>query len=429
MNQNDRKTPDPMSAVGQARDEPTELKVRAQLQELQLHTEEITVHNQQLVRAQSELEQARDRYANLYDFAPIGYVTLDWDGRIVEINFAGAQLLGQDRRFLIDMPLPSLIVPDDRDRLRDFLRRSGPTDGTLRQVDVTTENPAGILRLLARPLGKGADPREILTAMLDVTAERRLEAERQAAHEREQQKRAELAREIAKRITTEERVKALLDRLVNVQEQERRRLAMNLHDQLGQQLTALRLTIGAIKEAVPDGADARTRFELVDKIVNRLDRDVDFLAWELRPAALDDVGLEAALHEFVRQWSWTQGIQAEFHATEGQWPRLPTEIESHLYRILQEALNNVSKHAAAKHVSVLLERRRDEVTLIVEDDGSGFDPEQVQRRKHDSAMGLTGMHERAASIGGEMHCESSPGNGTTLFVRVPVRESAHTDPS
>jgi PAS domain S-box-containing protein len=419
-----RRSPsDLMSAIDKAHAASTDLQVRALLHELQVHSEEITVQNEQLLRAQSELEQARDRYADLYDFAPIGYLSLDQHGTITEINLAGAALLGRARRFLIGLSLPSLIAGEHRERFRDFVVRSLNTiDHTAPEAEVTIKSSGRTVRLMARPMARHLGPSQLFTAMLDVTEQRRLEVERQQIYEAERKRSAELAREVAVRLAAEERVKALLERLVNVQEQERRRLALNLHDQLGQQLTALRLTMDALKEVKPGSAEGRSRFALIEKIVTQLDRDVDFLAWELRPAALDDVGIEAALQEFIRQWSWTQGVEARFHSSLGDGPRMPPDVESHLYRIVQEALNNAGKHAQAQHVSVLLERRREELALTIEDDGVGFDTEQVRRRKSDMAMGLAGMQERAASIGGQLQCESAPGKGTTLFVRIPMKE-------
>jgi signal transduction histidine kinase len=165
------------------------------------------------------------------------------------------------------------------------------------------------------------------------------------------------------------------------------------------------------------------RFEFMEKIVAQLDSDIDLLAWELRPAALDDVGLAAALREFLRQWSTNRHLKVDFHASLGDGSRLAPDVESHLYRIVQEALNNVAKHAKAKHASVLLERRGEEVRLIIEDDGRGFDVDAV-RSKRDGGMGLAGMQERAAAIGGELQLESSPGKGTTLFGRLPITPSS-----
>ncbi len=398
--------------------------VRKLLHELQVHSEEITVQNEQLLKAQAELEHARDRYADLYDFAPIGYLQIDARAAIADINLAGAALLGRPRSFIINLPLATMFTPDQLDPLRNFLIASRLRADDVVQIESRVRrHPDRIVRLVSRPLGIGAGLSRLLIAMLDVSEERRFEAERHAAYEREQRRAAELAKEVKFRIKAEERVKALLERLVQVQEEERRRLALNLHDHLGQQLTALRLTIGALREDHLTVDETRRRLELMETIVSQMDRDVDFLAWELRPAALDDMGLDAALTEFVRQWSAAQGVAAEFHDALPDDGRLSADIESHLYRIVQEALNNVSKHAGAEHVSVLLERRGDDVTLIVEDNGRGFDIGEIRRNGKHGGMGLEGMHERVASIGGQMQYESTPGKGTAIFVRIPVRTS------
>ena len=413
-----------MSALDHARAASSDMQIRTLVHELQVYSEEVTVQNEQLLKAQTELEEARDRFADLYDFAPIGYFSLSARGAIVETNLAGATLLGRPRHYLINAPLAAFIDKDDRQRFREFLRRSlSFEDGIAPQAEVMIRNdPDRIVRLMARPLKRKADHvGHVFTAMIDVTEERRLENERKLGFEREQRKSAELAKEVTVRLSAEERVKALLVRLIGVQEQERRRLALNLHDQLGQQLTALQLTIGALKESTLPSEEADKRFTLMEQIVSQLDRDVDFLAWELRPAALDDVGLDAALREFLRQWSLAQGVEAEFHASVGN-PRLPPEIESHLYRIVQEALNNVSKHAHAAHVSVLLERRGEAITLIVEDDGRGFDADTLRGSVEHGGMGLVGMQERVSSVGGQMQYESTPGEGAAIFVRIPLGE-------
>lgn len=398
------------------------------LHELQVHSEEITVQNEQLIKAQVELEQARDRYADLYDFAPIGYVSIDARATIVDINLAGAALLGRPRTLLLRMPLATMLVPDHRDTLRAFLIATRQhADGRVLSTDVRVRrHPERIVRLMARPLGVGSGPSRLLTAMFDVTEERRLEAERAASLGREQQRSEELAREVAIRRRAEERVKSLLERLVSVQEEERRRIARNLHDHLGQQMTALRLTISALKDDTLSPAELRNRLEAIDKIAANIDRDVDFLAWDLRPAALDDVGLKAALETVVRDWAETHGVTAEFHSSK-EAVRLAGEMESQLYRIAQEALNNVSKHASAKHVSVLLEHTDTEVMLIVEDDGCGFDAEKAAGGDH-RGMGLANMQERAALIGGHVEFESAPGKGTTVFTRVPIRATTASRP-
>jgi PAS domain S-box-containing protein len=398
----------------------SELSVRALLHELQVHSEEITVQNEQLMKAQAELEEARDRYADLYDFAPIGYMTLDANAVIRQINMAATLLFERQRTFLLGLPLVNLVDRDHRDRFRKFLIEANVPENASASVELALRTrERRVVRLLARPVRSRPGAHELFTALIDVTAERLLEAEKGEAFDREQSKSAELAEEVTVRLAAEERVKALLERLVSVQEQERRRLALNLHDQLGQQLTALRLALASVRE-IDDRAQQHVRFELIDQIMSQLDRDVDFLAWELRPAALDDVGLEAALAEFLRQWSIANGLVADLHHDDSDDRRYPPDVESNLYRIVQEALNNVSKHARATHVSVIIERRGNDLTLIVEDDGRGFDITNERDRISRGGMGLAGMQERAASIGGELELESSPGKGTTLFVRIPL---------
>jgi signal transduction histidine kinase len=404
-----RRPPDQLfAALGRAQQESADEKIRSLLHELQVHGEEITAQNDQLKKTQSELEQARDRYADLYDFAPIGYLTLSRAGVITDVNLAGAALLGESRSFLHRLPIAATIDPRQRAGLRSFLgacweEPSGPA----KTIELRTKDASKVLRLTCHSQGAGRSAR-LFTAFVDVTDERRLETERAAAAER---------------------VKALLDRLVNVQEDERRRMARNLHDHLGQQLTALRLNIGSLRDSSRSVEDLRTRVDAIDKIAAGIDRDLDFLAWELRPVALDDVGLNAALAAFVREWSSTQEVPAEFHASRLDAPRLVPDIESQLYRIVQEALNNVSKHASANRVSVLLERRDTDVILIVEDDGVGFDADAMTGAAGKSGgMGLASIQERAALVGGDVQFESALAKGTTMFVRIPIRTIGHLTP-
>lgn len=210
----------------------------------------------------------------------------------------------------------------------------------------------------------------------------------------------------------------LLKQLVRAQEDERRRLARDLHDHLGQRLTTLRMRIESMKD--PHARSPATPDEL-QEIVKRLDADVDFLAWELRPIALDELGLDAALSNYATQWSEHFDAKAEFHARGLGEQRLPAEVESNLYRIAQEALNNCAKHAKCHRASIILERRDYHVTLIIEDDGEGF--EVPSELTSNSNMGLMNMRERTALIGGTFDIESTPTKGTTIFVRVPLTGS------
>ena len=161
--------------------------------------------------------------------------------------------------------------------------------------------------------------------------------------------------------------------------------------------------------------------EQIQRYASRIDMDINYLAWELRPTELDQLGLENALGSFVREWSKTHGVDAEFHASRNHKGRLDPDLETNLYRIVQEGLNNILKHADASSVSVLIEHRPGEIVLIIEDNGIGFDPTAGPRGSSPGGggLGLVGMRERAALLGGTLEIESRPGEGTTVFVRVP----------
>jgi signal transduction histidine kinase len=164
----------------------------------------------------------------------------------------------------------------------------------------------------------------------------------------------------------------------------------------------------------------------LESLADSLMRDIHRLAWELRPAALDDFGLEMALRRYADEWAALSGVPADFHSRGVTARRLAPELETALYRITREALRNVVRHAKARRVSVLLERRADHVLLIVEDDGRGFDAAALLRAPAaQGKLGLLGMQERATLAGGSVEVESNPGAGTTVFVRLPLPGVVH----
>jgi PAS domain S-box-containing protein len=238
---------------------------------------------------------------------------------------------------------------------------------------------------------------------------------------------SELAAEVQERRAAEAQVKALFRRLVTVQEEERRRIARDLHDQLGQPMTVLRMELDALESRSTDPMSFTAQAARMRGIAEELDRNIDFLTWDLRPAALDHLGLPAAIAKLVNDWSERFKIAAEFGASWPEQCRLLPETEANLYRLTQEALHNIAKHAAAQHVSVLLERRVDQAVLIIEDDGRGFVLDHVSTEAR-GGLGLVSMRERATLVGGECHIESAPGQGTSIYVRIPMPcEEPETD--
>ena len=228
--------------------------------------------------------------------------------------------------------------------------------------------------------------------------------------------RALLAAEIADRTHAEASRIRLLRRLVAAQEEERRRIARDLHDDLGQRLTALRLTLEASRTTTRGGGEPSGTIADALQMLTRIDQSLDFIAWELRPAALDDLGLATVLGSYVAEWSRHSGIRAVFHSRPGTVERFSPEVEASVYRIAQEALHNVAKHAAAHSVNVLLERRGDSIALVVEDDGIGFQPVGTS----ETMIGLIGMRERALAVEGTLEIEPTPDGGTTILACIPM---------
>ena len=203
-------------------------------------------------------------------------------------------------------------------------------------------------------------------------------------------------------------------RVVEAQELERARLARELHDETGQALTSILLGLKPLERATSDD-EAREAVSALRELVVHTLQDVRRLAVELRPSALDDFGLVPAVERLTDTFREQSGLHVELEAQLGA-ERLPREAETALYRVIQEAFTNVVKHSGASRVSVLLQRKDASVVAVVEDDGAGFDT----ARTRDDALGLAGMRERLALVGGRLRLESTPGAGTTVVAEVPV---------
>ena len=229
--------------------------------------------------------------------------------------------------------------------------------------------------------------------------------------------RAAVAVDVSERVARD-----TLRRVVEAQELERRRLARELHDETGQALTSILLGLGTIRVAESASDAERAEAELRGLIVQALE-DVRSLAVELRPSALDDFGLVPALERLAATFEERSGVQSRVESSLGD-VRLPPEVETVLYRLAQEALTNVVKHAGARAVSIVLTRRDGAVRTVVEDDGRGFAAGDVR----ENALGLVGMRERLALVGGKLTVESAPGVGTSLVADVPVGTSAAAMP-
>jgi PAS domain S-box-containing protein len=329
-----------------------------------------------------------------------------------------------------------LVHPDDRPRA-DEANDSVARGDRMYEAEFRLRHKDGrFVHVLSRGFPVRREPGgpvvRIVGTHFDLTERKQAEELLRRSHEelevRVRERTAELARandhlraEMGERERAERARTELLARLVFAQEDERRRIAREMHDQFGEQLTALGHRIASLKDACGDRSDLRGPVEALEVVAQQLDRDVDHLVWELRPTALDDLGLQAALSNYIQTWSKRTRIAAELQTSGLLDDRLASEAETTLYRIAQEALTNVAKHSHAENVGVILERRADHVLLIIEDDGVGFDPGDAGTAGH--GFGLLGMQERASLVGATLQIESAAGKGTTILVRMAAGQA------
>jgi signal transduction histidine kinase len=218
---------------------------------------------------------------------------------------------------------------------------------------------------------------------------------------------------------------SLIGKIVQAQEEERKTVARELHDQLGQSLSNALLSI---ESACGECSARRAGCDQIKDNIRGLIDEVRRMAWHVRPSILDDYGLERALERYVQETAKRVSFPIDYQC--GASPdarRLPSQIEVTLYRIAQEAMTNVIRHAQPAQASVILLRQDHEVSLVVEDDGRGFDMASVEKAST-PALGIIGMKERAALVGGAFAMDSQPGKGTTLRVRIPLPSSGQEFP-
>lgn len=218
---------------------------------------------------------------------------------------------------------------------------------------------------------------------------------------------------------------AVAAQILRAQEEERKRIARELHDETAQSLTSIVVSLEAVEQQF--GADSMDeqlvgRLRLTKEIAQRTLDETRRLMFDLRPSVLDDLGLVPALRWFISQRVLPRGLKADFQAA-GLETRLPEELETALFRIMQEAITNCVKHARARSIQVQLTREDDQIVGVVADDGQGFHPVHVAGKPDkDRGLGLFGMQERAVLVGGTVQIESAPGRGTTVRITVPNRK-------
>ncbi len=417
------------------------------LEELHVAEEEQYQQNEALAATRLTAEAERQRYQELFDFAPDGYLVTDPDGIIQETNRAAAVLLGVPQPRLLDQPLVSFIAEEERPAFCSFLSqgqqleymqdweiRLQPLAGATFPAELTVatiRTPQGVvgLRWMLRDISLRKQAEEALK-QAHKTLERRVE-ERTAELQRmntqlqveiaQRQRAADQAQQAEEALrSSREQLRQLATHIQNVQEQERASIARELHDDLAQALTSLRLDVSWLAgRALTAPAVWRERLTSIAATIDALHQTVRRIGTELRPNVLDALGLTAAL-----EWQ-LQEIQQRTDLTYTlQKPAEELTLDqaraTALFRIFQEAVTNIVRHAEASHISVRLVQHANAVLLEVTDNGKGISRRQITDR---NSLGMLGMRERARLWGGYVTINSTPDVGTTVTIWIP-RETA-----
>ena len=344
--------------------------------------------------------------------------TLDDGGRITGWSPGATSTFGYDADEVVGRSVDSLFTPEDRAaaapaaELGTALRDGRASDERWHvRKDGSRFFASGVLNRLAAG--------GFVKVARDLTERKRMEDDLRAARDQLEQRVAERTGELAAVVDVLEaemgRRRELALRLSSSQEDERQRVSRDLHDTVGQTHAGLSMALKAVADTLPPGGPGADRLAYARKLADDMGRELHEAAVRLRPTALDDLGLEAALRDLAAVWSRRQGVRAELYIQLGDG-RPAQEIETALYRVVQEALTNVARHARATTVSVAITRSDGTIQAVVEDNGAGFDPAVAGKR-----LGLLGMRERLVLLGGEVQIESEPGRGTTIIARIPTR--------
>ena len=230
-----------------------------------------------------------------------------------------------------------------------------------------------------------------------------------------------IIRDITERVRVWEERMRLQQRLLAAEEEERRRVSRELHDQMGQHLPALMLGLKTMENTDQNPQSPADLLPRLKNLATRIAHDVHALSRDLRPTTLDDFGLQVALENYVEEWSERHGIRADLHCWGLPAGRLAPHLEITLYRAAQDVLTNVVEHARARHASIVLKGTRAKISLLIEDDGQGFNVEEVMGKPlMHRRLGLIGMQERVMLVGGNLKIESSSEAGTTVIISVPI---------
>lgn len=413
------------------------------VEDLRTHQVELEMQNEELQRAQQLLANEKEKYCDLFDFAPVGFLVLDASHVITECNLTAAGMLGIPRGRVLGKPFRLYIAPPGRDAFEHLVLRAhrGETGLTADMQIVRADGGMFHARLDAEPAWRGGD--HVRLAMADIdervkaeeslrTSTRELEAKVQERTGELRQTVDQLSGEIARRERRESELHAtyaeldqrarqlqyLTSQLVQTEQRERKRIAQVLHDTLQQQLAAVRLMMGGLVERSPD---EQWRDELVraEEQIGEAIRTARTLTTELSPPALTQSGLIGGLEWLARWMEQKHGLRVEL-SCETRALEMSEEIKMLLFDSVRELLFNVVKHASVSSARVGLEAVDGTgLRITVSDQGNGFDPKALPAAGPEGGFGLFSIRERLQTLGGRLQLESAVRNGSRFTIFVP----------
>jgi PAS domain S-box-containing protein len=407
-------------------------ETRRLLHELQVHQSELEMQNVELRMAQAHLDVARARYFDLYDLAPVGYCTLSEKGLVMEANLTAATLLGATRGALTERPpFSRFILEEDQCIYYHHVKQLSMVDEQqtyeLRMVREDKTSFWVRLEIVAMQDAEGTRVRRVVFS--DITERKKTDEKIQAlsqsliqAQERE--------RYLTERKKTDEKIQALSQSLIQAQERERYLLSCELHDSIAQNLSALKINNDLIYTDMPMiFPDLRKKLAVSSSLIVETIVAVRNLAYDLRLPGLEEFGIVKALEIYCGEASEEGNVKFDFQSSGMSAIVLDRNVEIHIYRLIQECMNNIRKHADADRATILLLGSSPNVILHIRDNGRGFD---VKAQELSSAatkrMGISGMQERVRMIHGSMIINSQPMEGTHISIKIPLQKNLSGNP-
>jgi len=416
------------------------------LHELQVHQIELEMQNEELCDARTRLEDLLGKYTDLYDFAPVGYFSLDEMGRIQEVNLTGATMLEIERSHLLRRRFSSFVTGPYQSVFNDFLDKVfGATDKQLCELAIETVAKKTIWVDLqaASPVFTADGSPLCRLALLDITAQKRateaqlrveaLEAmntaleneisRRKAVEKSLRESRLSQSRLLKESKRMEKEMRLLSHQILHTQEEERKRISQNLHDEIAQTLVAINVHLATLAQnTASNQKDMAGKIMATQKLVEHSVESVHRFAIGLRPTQLNDLGLIQALRSHIREFENRTKIPVIL-ASPDKIKLLGDTPAVALFRVAQAALSNVSQHANAKHAKVEIRQTQRSVRMEISDDGKSFDVKKALYGTKVKRLGLIGMRERVEMAGGKFNITSSLGKGTKIHVTVPYAKT------